>query len=102
MPPVLIWTLGAVGTGARLGGQGNGQLGYGNTNSIGDTETQASAGDVEVGGSVLQVAAGGSHTCALLTTGAVRCWGVGANSQSSQEPRGRGLGRARIDRSASE
>jgi len=54
-----------------------GQLGYGNTNTIGDDETPASAGDVNVGGPVQQIAAGGQHTCALLTNGAVRCWGWG-------------------------
>jgi len=52
-----------------------GRLGYGNTNTIGDNETPASAGDVPVGGNVTQIAVGGAHTCALLSTGAVRCWG---------------------------
>lgn len=58
-----------------------GQLGYGNTIRIGDTEFPAMAGDVDVGGHVIQIAAGGYHTCALLDTGAVRCWGYGANGQ---------------------
>lgn len=53
-----------------------GQLGYGHKLSIGDDETPASAGDVDVGGSVTQISAGENHTCALLDTGAVRCWGV--------------------------
>ena len=52
-----------------------GQLGYGNTNNIGDDETPASAGDVSVGGVVVQLAAGDRHTCALLVGGTVRCWG---------------------------
>jgi alpha-tubulin suppressor-like RCC1 family protein len=52
-----------------------GQLGYGHTNNIGDDETPASAGDVNVGGNVLQIAAGNEHTCALLDTGKIRCWG---------------------------
>jgi cysteine-rich repeat protein len=61
----------------RCWGQANnGQLGYGNTNNIGDNETPASAGNVNVGGFVSQISAGG-HTCALLDTGAVRCWGGG-------------------------
>ncbi|MBL8019650.1 MAG: hypothetical protein JNM27_08310 [Leptospirales bacterium] len=59
----------------------NGQLGYGNTNTIGDDEVPASAGDVNVGGTVTQISAGNSHTCALLTNGAVRCWGSGANGR---------------------
>ncbi len=52
-----------------------GQLGYGHTNNIGDDENPASAGDVNVGGIVTQIAVGRIHTCALLNTGAVRCWG---------------------------
>lgn len=55
-----------------------GQLGYGNMNDIGDDETPASAGSVNVGGAVEKIAAGGFHTCALLTGGSVRCWGLGA------------------------
>ncbi len=62
----------------RCWGRGlNGQLGYGNTNNIGDNETPASVGNVNVGGTVVQLAAGGIHTCVLLDTGSVRCWGSG-------------------------
>jgi alpha-tubulin suppressor-like RCC1 family protein len=50
-------------------------------NTIGDDELPASAGDVNVGGWVSQVAAGGSHNCALLTTGRVRCWGWNDSGQ---------------------
>ena len=39
------------------------------------------AGDVQVDGVAVQVAAGDFHTCALLETGAVRCWEYGANGQ---------------------
>jgi cysteine-rich repeat protein len=59
----------------------DGQLGYGNVVRIGDDETPASAGDVDVGGDAVQIAAGASHTCALLDTGAVRCWGDNAFGQ---------------------
>jgi alpha-tubulin suppressor-like RCC1 family protein len=55
----------------------SGTLGYGNPNDIGDNETPASAGNVNVGGSVVQLVAGGAHTCALLTGDRVRCWGSG-------------------------
>ena len=52
-----------------------GQLGYGNTNDIGDDETPASAGTVPVGGPVSNVAVGFLHACARLQNGVVRCWG---------------------------
>jgi alpha-tubulin suppressor-like RCC1 family protein len=52
-----------------------GQLGYGHTNNVGDTEAVWTAGDVSVGALVKDIVAGGYHTCALLTTGNVRCWG---------------------------
>ena len=63
--------------GSNLGGQ----LGYGNTTSIGDNETPASAGDVNVGGSVRQLATGSAHTCAIMETGNVRCWGSNSAGQ---------------------
>lgn len=52
-----------------------GQLGYGNKLDIGDDETPSSAGDVPLGGRAVQLAAGRDHTCALLDTGDVKCWG---------------------------
>lgn len=58
-----------------------GKLGYGNTKNVGDDETPASVGDVDVGGSVSQLSLGDEHTCALLTSGAVRCWGRGSYGQ---------------------
>src|SRR5690606_21213234 len=58
----------------RCWGEGSGgSLGYGNTNTIGDDEHPATAGDVDVGGTVIQLAAGGWHTCALLENRRVRC-----------------------------
>jgi cysteine-rich repeat protein len=68
--------------GVRCWGEGDhGKLGYGNTNDIGDNEVPASAGDVNVGGTVIQIAAGSAHTCALLNTGVIRCWGSGYSGQ---------------------
>lgn len=52
-----------------------GRLGYGDTEDIGDTESPADAGLVDIGGTAVQVVAGGTHTCVLLDTGEVRCWG---------------------------
>ena len=52
-----------------------GQLGYGNSENIGDDESPASAGVVDVGGKVGYLAAGGDSTCAVLENGMLRCWG---------------------------
>lgn len=52
-----------------------GELGYGNTETIGDDETPASAGDVNIGGTAVDITAGDEYTCALLDTGKTRCWG---------------------------
>lgn len=66
----------------RCWGAGSaGRLGYGNTSSIGDNETPASAGDVPLGAPALTISAGQEHTCALLSGGKVRCWGNGVNGQ---------------------
>lgn len=58
-----------------------GQLGYGNTDPVGDDETPASAGDVELGGVAVQLVAGREFSCALLEGGAVRCWGYNTSGQ---------------------
>lgn len=52
-----------------------GQLGYGHTTNVGDTNLPEDAGDIDAGGKILQISAGGLHTCALLEGGRVRCWG---------------------------
>ncbi|MFW6086783.1 MAG: hypothetical protein ACODAG_06225 [Myxococcota bacterium] len=66
----------------RCWGDGEwGALGYGNTDNVGDDKTPAEAGDVDVGGRVIQVAAGGTHTCALLESGGVKCWGFNVRGQ---------------------
>lgn len=66
----------------RCWGRGDsGQLGYQSADSIGDNEAPREAGDVDVGGIVVQISAGGEHTCALLDDGAVRCWGEGSQGQ---------------------
>jgi len=57
----------------------NGRLGYGNEFSIGDDESPAGAGPVNLGAgrTAVSIAAGRAHTCAILDTGDVRCWGFG-------------------------
>ena len=54
-----------------------GRLGYGNVNDIGDDELPSAVGTVQLGADVIvtQVAAGDQHTCVLLNTGHVKCWG---------------------------
>lgn len=63
------------------GANGSGQLGRGNKQNLGDDETVYSAGNVDLGAGVTvkDLALGSLHTCALLTTGAVRCWGYGSD-----------------------
>ena len=57
-------------------------LGYpGQTTNIGDDEAPNSGGVVDVGGVVIELATGAEHTCALLDTGNVRCWGVGSRGR---------------------
>ncbi len=58
-----------------FGNGADGKLGYGNTQTIGDDETPASAGDVDLVRGTLSVSAGPYHTCAALVLGFVRCWG---------------------------
>jgi alpha-tubulin suppressor-like RCC1 family protein len=59
----------------------NGQLGYNTIEAVGDTESVASYGFVNVGGNVSRISAGGQHTCAVLDTGNVRCWGLNNQGQ---------------------
>ncbi|MDQ6803548.1 MAG: hypothetical protein M3065_00980, partial [Actinomycetota bacterium] len=63
---------------------GNGRLGYGNQTSIGDDEpvsTVVTPVNFGSGRTAVAISAGGSHTCAVLNDGTVRCWGFGGNGQ---------------------
>jgi cysteine-rich repeat protein len=57
------------------GANGSGQLGQGDVALIGDDEVPSSRPAISLGGSAVQITAGGSHSCALLEDGSVRCWG---------------------------
>jgi alpha-tubulin suppressor-like RCC1 family protein len=76
----------AIVTGGQLrcwGSGSSGQLGYGNTNDIGDNEAPGSAGPVDLGAGrkAVAVSAGSNETCAVLDNGALRCWGANASGQ---------------------
>ena len=58
-----------------------GQLGYGNTKSIGDNESPGSAGTVNLGRRAVAIQAGGRHSCAVLSDGKMRCWGLNSDGQ---------------------
>ena len=69
----------------RCWGDGShGQLGYGNTDDIGDNEVPASRPIVNVGPKVLAISAGGDTTCALVASGRIRCWGFNVSGQLGQ------------------
>ncbi len=61
------------------GGNSSGQLGYGDTDRIGDDESPGSVGPVDlgVGRTATAIAAGYNFTCAQLDDASVRCWGDG-------------------------
>jgi len=56
-----------------------GQLGYGDTTARGGTSAQMGnalpAVDLGTGRQATDIAAGGTHTCALLDNGSLKCWG---------------------------
>ena len=62
---------------------GNGRLGYGNTNNVGDTQTPGSVGPVNLGPgrTAKAISAGDAHTCAILDNNTVTCWGFGTDGQ---------------------
>jgi hypothetical protein len=75
------------GNKVRCWGRNNvGQLGYGNTNNIGDNEHPIAAGNVTtaVHPGPVAIAAGGDNTCVLGPIGELVCWGrEGARSYSN-------------------
>jgi cysteine-rich repeat protein len=58
----------------------NGQLGLGNTTAY-PSATPSDLGPISLGGNAKSVVAGNGVACALLTTGAARCWGLNDSGQ---------------------
>jgi alpha-tubulin suppressor-like RCC1 family protein len=60
-----------------------GQLGIGNQPSVGaDSSSPVSASSYsDIDAAPLAIAVGASHTCAITTAGAVKCWGRGTRGQ---------------------
>lgn len=66
------------------GNNGNGQLGYGHTATLGDNEQLTTLANVSLTGPARKISAGGFHSCAVTGTGTLRCWGYGGNGQLGQ------------------
>ena len=65
-----------------LGTKRGGQLGYDNQENIGDQSGEMeSLSPVNLNGSATSVSAGAYHTCAVMTDGNVKCWGLNEEGQ---------------------
>ncbi len=62
----------------------SGQLGTGVAGSIGDNEAVSAGNVVDLGAgrTAVAITAGALHSCAILDTGAVRCWGANYSGQA--------------------
>jgi alpha-tubulin suppressor-like RCC1 family protein len=60
---------------------GFGQLGYGNTNVVGDNEFPAEAGFIDSITDFQQLSLGFEHSCALLENDSIKCWGSSFSGQ---------------------
>ena len=67
------------------GANASGQLGLGDTIARGDGASEMGDNlpsvDLGTGRTATAIAAGGTHTCALLDDGVVKCWGANASGQ---------------------
>ncbi len=67
------------------GNNASGQLGQGNVDNVGDDPAETTvAVDLGPGRTAVAVTAGETHTCALLDTGHLRCWGSNGFGQLGQ------------------
>lgn len=68
--------------GVKCWGRGNfGQTGQGNTNIIGDAETPATVPVISLPGKAVAIDSGRDHSCAMLDSGDVSCWGQASSGQ---------------------
>lgn len=77
-------TCATIGTSVKCWGLGSsGQLGYGNTQTIGDdaNETPATVAAIDFGEAITDLRMGGQRTCAELASGSVRCWGENSDGR---------------------
>ncbi|WP_181234164.1 RCC1 domain-containing protein [Enhygromyxa salina] len=63
------------------GHNNRGQLGYGHVQPVGDNEAPAVYGVLPLVQSATAIAAGAYHTCAVLASGTVTCWGQNTDGQ---------------------
>ena len=76
------------GTVKCWGAGGSGQLGQDSTTALGDSAGEMAAlaaVNLGAGRTASAVAAGTSHTCAVLDDGTVKCWGAGGSGQLGQD-----------------
>jgi len=60
---------------------GQGRLGYGTQETVGDNEPPGGLDPVVLGRPARAISAGEAHTCAILDNASVRCWGLGTAGQ---------------------
>jgi alpha-tubulin suppressor-like RCC1 family protein len=63
------------------GSNSSGQLGTGDTTSLGDDETLEALAPVDLPGVAVEIVAGSEHSCARLDDGKISCWGRAAEGQ---------------------
>jgi alpha-tubulin suppressor-like RCC1 family protein len=68
------------GTVECWGGNWEGQLGVGTSGEL-NRRSSVPAGPIALGRDAVAIACGGSHSCALLDDGNVRCWGYNGSGQ---------------------